>query len=109
MVDIEKGLMIEANQFLIESVFTNLIANAIRHSDNAAFIQVRLNSEQFLISNPGSNQLNKDFIFERFKHSSQSENGSGLGLSIVNEICKSYEWRLNYTFTDSSHNFQIDF
>ncbi len=84
----------------IEQVLTNLIANAINHSQRPSTITVSFTQEddkvKIQISDTGmgmkTEELNR--IFERFyrvdKSRSRDQGGSGLGLSIVKHILEAH-------------------
>jgi len=56
---------------------------------------------------PGQEPLDPDRIFRRFyKNSGQSEN-SGLGLSIIKQICETTALRVQYEFENGWHRFMI--
>lgn len=103
------GVKVEANKILAETLLINLLMNAIRHSPHPADIQVSLDQHSLLIANPGTIALAPDKLFKRFSTSSRLSPGSGLGLSIVKEICSRYQWEVNYRFESGQHVFQVNF
>src|SRR5699024_3697102 len=86
------------DQDRIEQVFTNLIDNAIRHSDEHGVVHVSIenNSEKLAVSikDEGSGIPEEDipFVFERFYKADKSrernakKKGTGLGLAIAKNI-----------------------
>ncbi|MEM0911799.1 MAG: ATP-binding protein [Pseudomonadota bacterium] len=69
-------------------VVKNLVENAIKHSPTGAGITVSIDKASISVedSGPGIDEEDKYKIFERFYRGNQSAlNGSGLGLSIVEE------------------------
>ncbi len=86
----------------IEQVFTNLIDNAIRHTDDHGFVRIKVkNSESELyvsIEDNGSGIPEEDlpFVFERFYKADKSrtrnkeKKGTGLGLAIAKNIVESH-------------------
>lgn len=86
----------------IEQVFTNLIDNAIRHTDDHGFVLIKVkNSESELyvsIEDNGSGIPEEDlpFVFERFYKADKSrtrnkeKKGTGLGLAIAKNIVESH-------------------
>ncbi|MFD1775956.1 sensor histidine kinase [Paenibacillus rhizophilus] len=98
-LDVELDLHIcsvTADRDLLEQVWQNLIANAIKYSDVNSRIEVwmdkALGSVNIHIKNTGKGIPERDlpFIFERFyrvdKARTRSKGGNGLGLSIVKKI-----------------------
>ncbi|SMC59076.1 sensor histidine kinase [Pedobacter africanus] len=98
-----------ANKILVETMLTNLLMNAIRHSPHPADIHIVLNQNSLSVSNPGTTPLQTEKLFKRFNTASRLTPGSGLGLSIVKEICVRYQWEIGYDFTDNRHIFRVTF
>jgi signal transduction histidine kinase len=96
------------NPQLADTLVSNLVINAIRHSDAYSHIQLLSEKNIFTIINPGTKALDKDRIFDRFWKSEHSD-GTGLGLAIVKRICDQYGFSLQYEFKDGTHFFTIAF
>ncbi|SHE75351.1 Signal transduction histidine kinase [Dysgonomonas macrotermitis] len=110
VVDIQNPLIITANKVLLESLINNLISNAIRHNYGGGLINIEVKDNTFQISNSGGkSSLNKDKVFRRFSRTSEERKGNGLGLSIVNQICKLHGWEVGYNYTDELHRFYVIF
>ncbi|WP_047985340.1 ATP-binding protein [Ornithinibacillus californiensis] len=87
----------------IEQVFTNLIDNAIRHTNENGFVKVTVHNDDRALSvsieDSGSGIPEEDlpFVFERFYKADKSRTrnkhvkGTGLGLSIAKNIVKSHK------------------
>jgi len=100
---------VTANEFLLEILLNNLISNAIRHNQKGGTIYMELNQQELIISNSGENTpLKTDEIFNRFSKSAASE-GSGLGLTISQQICTTNNWKLSYQYINHTHTFIIRF
>ncbi|MFV0418344.1 MAG: sensor histidine kinase [Dysgonomonas sp.] len=109
-LNIQNPLIITANKILLESLINNLISNAIRHNYNGGVINIRVKDNTFQISNSGDkSSLNKDKVFRRFSRTSEERKGNGLGLSIVNQICKLHGWEVGYNYADNLHCFHVVF
>ncbi len=100
-VDIDDVIYIGEKQ-LMYHVFSNLIDNAIKYSNNDGMIIVKLkqdNDIKFTIEDNGigieKEKLSK--IFDRFYQSEveQNINGSGLGLSIVSKIVEIHDGKID--------------
>ncbi|MBL4677404.1 MAG: HAMP domain-containing histidine kinase [Mucilaginibacter sp.] len=97
------------NRDLLTVMLNNLLGNAILHNIKNGNIGIRLNKNELLIANTGSGTaLNEQKVLQRFYKSSESE-GSGLGLTLVKEICDNYGYVFNYNFKDGLHAFEIKF
>ncbi|MGY4384996.1 signal transduction histidine kinase [Pedobacter sp. UYP24] len=101
--------VIEGNKMLVDIMLTNLLMNAIRHTGNDAEIVILLDGNQLSISNQGETELDSARLFQRFGSTSKHTPGSGLGLSIVREICERYGWTISYEYLHNLHTFKVIF
>lgn len=105
---IAKDVKVNGNSILCEILINNLIINAIRHTSPGGAIAVSLTQSAFEISNSGTDRLNPDLLFKRFSKLSTDNSGSGLGLSIIQEICKFHHWKISYRFENNQHIFTVN-
>ncbi len=108
-LDIQANVLLVGNNGLAEVLINNLLINAIRHTAPGGMIRLSLTHTDFFIANSGASALNPEFLFKRFSKMSSEHGGSGLGLSIVLEICKFHDWQITYNFVDHQHRFQVTF
>ncbi len=106
---IDENIKIKGNTTLIEILVNNLILNAIKHSPKNAKIEMVLDKNGFLISNSGNTALNYIKLFNRFGSVTKNVSGSGLGLAIIKQICEVNQWKIDYSFKNNLHFFQIKF
>ncbi|REC45262.1 sensor histidine kinase [Chryseobacterium pennipullorum] len=106
---ISNDIQVRGNSNLTEILIHNLITNAIRHSSSEGIVALSLKESFFEISNPGTGELNTDLMFKRFSKLSDDYSGNGLGLSIIQEICKFHQWGISYRFENNRHIFTITF
>jgi len=102
-------VVVDANKMLVETMLTNLLMNAIRHSTHPAEIRISLVNNCLTVTNPGTAALNSEKLFKRFSTASKLTPGSGLGLSIVREICVRYHWNVRYEYINRLHTFSVYF
>lgn len=100
-------IKVNGNSSLTEVMINNLIINAIRHTAPGGTIALQLTHSVFEVSNSGTQQLNEELLFKRFSKLSTDTNGSGLGLSIIQEICKFHHWTISYRFENNRHIFSV--
>ncbi len=111
----EKGIQLEyhvtpdiflhSNQELITRLITNLISNAYRYGKTNGHIFVELSDSKDTVSltieddGIGIAEEEQAHVFERFYqvNKSRTGNGSGLGLSLVNEIMKLHHGSVTLT------------
>lgn len=101
-------LEVSMNSDLADILVGNLLNNAIRHSEPGGLIVITIAERTLAIANSGTQDLDRERIFDRFAKSELSD-GTGLGLAIVKEICEQYHLLLSYKFVDRQHIFSIGF
>jgi len=107
--EIQSQPVITASRILTEILLTNLITNAIRHTPEGGMVELILNAGSLRIANSGLESLDGKSLFKRFAQVSNQRVGSGLGLSIVKEVCKRNAWQVGYSFEDERHIFLVEF
>lgn len=107
--DIQPDVEVKGNIGLTEALINNLIINAILHTLPGGTIKVGLSRLGFEVKNSGKQPLNPDSLFKRFSRMSAGNSGSGLGLSIVQEICRLTGWKVAYRFENNEHVFFVAF
>ena len=106
-IDIEQEAKINMNAYLADTLFLNLIKNAIMHNIEGGVISIYYKSNTLQINNTG-NKLDVDGdIFKRFVRSTNKES-LGIGLSIVKKICDFHSITISY-FYNNQHEFKLDF
>lgn len=104
------GITIEGNKILIEILLNNLITNAIRYTPNNGTITITLSEKHLSVANSGTIALQHDQLFKRFGTTTSSiTRGTGLGLSLVKQICSRYGWKVSYDFYNMHHIFSLHF
>ena len=80
-----------------QKLVNNLLSNAIKYSNNNSTIELRLKDAILEVKDfgIGINIDEQKEIFKRFKRGKNIEGGFGIGLDIVNRICKTYNLNLN--------------
>lgn len=107
--DIQSAVEVKGNGGLAEVLINNLLINAIRHTSPGGSIAITLTKSGLEIANSGDTALNRDLLFKRFSRLSADNSGSGLGLSIVQEICRLHGWQASYSFKNNNHIFAVTF
>ncbi len=104
-VDYGEGpYIVKANE-LLRDVFTNLIGNAIKHSNGSKVdIQIKLentldNGKKFFMisiedNGPGITDDMKDNVFNRLQRGETKARGMGLGLYLVKSLVESYNGKV---------------
>ena len=101
-------LYYKMNKGLATTLLSNLLKNAIVHSQPGGAIEIVLEKNALSLINIGSKALDGKAIFNRFYRDSNNDQSTGLGLSIVHSIASTYNLIPSYFF-DGKHNFKIIF
>ena len=97
---------------LADSLVSNLLQNAVKHSLPGGTIQVTLGTEALVVVNAGPVVTGDPTrFFERFRKHNAASDSPGLGLSIVQQICRYYGFALSYEFSPagSLHTLRVGF
>jgi signal transduction histidine kinase len=96
------------NNELCDILLNNLLSNATRHNYSNGFIKIILNEKHLEISNSSAGKsLQSEQMFSRFSSARNENHSSGLGLSIIKQICDVSGFRIQYLFTDDQHRFVV--
>lgn len=88
--NLDEDAYIFANKYQISKIFDNLLSNAIKYNKKEGLIKLELfkNSLAITDSGCGISKENMKRIFERYARFNQDQGGFGIGLSLVQKICK---------------------
>jgi len=101
--EIERGLMVEANQPFLAQALANIIDNAIKYTPTGGAVMLRARRRssgeiEFSITDtgPGVPEADRDRVTQRFVRldNSRTEPGSGLGLSLVAAVLEAHGGRV---------------
>jgi PAS domain S-box-containing protein len=99
-LDVEDGVVIEADPDRLYQLLENLFGNAVEHGGEAVSIRVGAHPEGFYVEDdgPGIPPEDRSTVFDRGY--STSEEGTGFGLSIVASIASAHGWSIEATAGD---------
>ena len=95
------------SESLASVLVANLLKNAFVHADEGGEITVSFTAASFEISNTGEHPLDDKRIFERFYQGSKKEGSTGLGLALVDSVCKASHLSVTYRYADGRHVFTV--
>ena len=100
---------VNGNQRLVEILLNNLFSNATWHNIDDGIIVLQLRPTHFKISNTGDAQpLDEQQVFNRFYKGNTESARHGIGLSIVQQICKASGFTCHYQFQHPNmHSFIV--
>jgi two-component system OmpR family sensor kinase len=93
---IEENIFFTIDKEDITRIIDNLLANAFKYTHAKGSVHVSLDSKHLSIEDSGvgiSQQMQKE-VLERFVRDNKSEGGFGLGLSIVADLVRHYNFDL---------------
>lgn len=106
-VTTDSSCCVEMNDSLVSVLVTNLLKNSFVHNIDGGFIYIKITANTFEISNTGEKPLDRERIFERFYQGQKKEGSTGLGLALVDSICKANHLKIDYTYVENRHIFTI--
>lgn len=95
-----KDTTLKCNKEQMESLFSNIIDNAIKYNKDKGSIKITLNQDYFSCEDTGIgiSKADQSRVFERFyrvdKAKSKEIGGTGLGLAIVKHICEKFNYQI---------------
>lgn len=104
-LEINSSYTLLMNSYLADTLFLNLIKNAIMHNIVNGEIIIKLDSSTLSIINSGQKLNITGDIFKRFIRS-ENKDSLGIGLSIVKKICGYYSIPISYNF-NKDHEFTL--
>jgi signal transduction histidine kinase len=107
---INKDIFVNINVSLADILISNQLNNAIKHNIFGGEIIINLISNELSIKNTGeAMHIEPERLFDRFVKESTSNESIGLGLSIVRQICETYNFIIAYNHEHSLHEIKIIF
>lgn len=106
---LDEQMVIRCNAALAEILIVNLVKNAFVHNKAVGFVRIEASGSKLSVSNPGETPIPSENLYQRFYKRSSNPDSWGLGLSIIQQICALYRWKLDYSYEAGEHRFLIHF
>jgi two-component system OmpR family sensor kinase len=92
--EISKNIILNIDKNDAIRLLDNLLSNAIKYNKKFGKINILLNEKSLKIQNSGHGIKNEEIaeIHKRFKRANASEGGFGIGLDIIGQVVKRYEF-----------------
>jgi signal transduction histidine kinase len=97
---------------LAESLVGNLLQNAVKHNHRSGLLEVRLRPTALEVTNSGPPLTTDPMqLLGRFRKQNAASDSPGLGLSIAEQICSYYGFRLSYSYAPAGalHTLRVHF
>ncbi len=108
-LDVENDFKIKGDKYYLIMVLKNLIDNAMKYAKSYP-IKIKTSHNKIFVENVGEKLANDLFYYTKpFTRDPSQQIGHGLGLNIVNKIIKMHNFKLEYTYKNSSNIFSIHF
>ncbi|HEC1793030.1 TPA: HAMP domain-containing histidine kinase [Campylobacter lari] len=93
---LEDNGKIYANKEQFFKMFDNLINNAIKYNIKNGHIKIALLEQKLIIADSGCGIAKENLanIFERYSRFNENQGGFGIGLSLVDKICKEHNIKI---------------
>jgi signal transduction histidine kinase len=107
---INKNVFVNMNVSLADIMISNLLNNSIKHNVFGGELIIKLIPKELSIKNTGETlRIDPQKLFDRFVKESTSNDSIGLGLSLVKQICETYNFAVSYNYEHSMHELKINF
>lgn len=104
----EGAFRVSMNESLATVLLTNLLKNAYVHNVDGGEVRIEISQNYFIFRNSAADgALDAEHIFERFYQGNKKDGSMGLGLAIVDSICRLHSLGLSYRFEGGEHCFII--
>lgn len=106
-VDTPDAFVVRMNESLASTLVSNLLRNAYLHREGGE-VRIVLQGRSLTVSNDGAEPLDADHIFDRFYQGNKREGSTGLGLALVQAVCRYYSLSVRYRFEAGRHIFTVE-
>ncbi|MEG1794694.1 MAG: HAMP domain-containing sensor histidine kinase [Rikenellaceae bacterium] len=93
--------IVKMNRILADRLIINIMSNALRYNINNGTLNIIIDKDKLCVSNTYNHILPKGDLFERFIKSSHDKDSSGLGLTIVKNICTNSGLQVELQITET--------
>ena len=103
-LEIINNIYIDASKIELHRLIDNNLSNAIKYSKIESTIKIILKDNVLEFQSFGKKIIDVNKIFDKYTRENNSSGGHGLGLSIVNDICKKYNIDVRVTSMENGIN-----
>lgn len=108
-----ESFVVQADPARLEQVFSNLIANALRHTPAGKRVWVTLEGRRAAVENEGQpiSEEQLGYIWDAFRcgDGEREREGAGLGLAIVRELLEQHHFLYGVENTEKGVSFWVEF
>jgi PAS domain S-box-containing protein len=102
-LDMTTDRVVRADETYVRHLFENLLENAVEHGSADVTITVGELSSGFYVADDGVGVPadERDDVFETGYTTAETEGGTGVGLTFVQELAETYDWTCRVTESES--------
>lgn len=106
----ERGhFVVRMNDVLAGILITNLLKNAFVHNIDNGSLYIEISSDSIRMRNSAEDgPLDRKHIFERFYQGHKKEGSTGLGLALVDAVCRHSRLKVKYLYEEGWHIFELN-
>ena len=90
-----KSVIIRSNKNAIDRILDNLLTNACKYNKKNGQVSIHLTNDKLIIKDTGIGIKNTKKVFQRYYK--ENENGLGIGMNIVKQLCDILEINIAIT------------
>jgi len=103
------NFVVRMNEVLATVLITNLLKNAFVHNMDKGCLSIEMSSNQIRLKNSAEGgALDEKRIFERFYQGHKKEGSTGLGLALVDAVCRHSCIKIKYIYENGWHIFELN-
>ena len=103
------NFIVRMNDVLAGILITNLLKNAFVHNMDNGSLCIDISSDSIRLKNSAEDgPLDGKHIFERFYQGHKKEGSTGLGLALVDAVCRHSRLKVKYLYEEGWHIFELN-
>lgn len=103
------NFIVRMNDVLAGILITNLLKNAFVHNMDNGSLCIDISSDSIRLKNSAEDgPLDGKHIFERFYQGHKKDGSTGLGLALVDAVCRHSRLKVKYLYEEGWHIFELN-
>ena len=103
------NFVVQMNDVLAGILLTNLLKNSFVHNIDNGCLHIDISSDCIRLKNSAEyGPLDEKHLFERFYQGHKKEGSTGLGLALVDAVCRHSRINIKYLYEEGWHIFELN-
>ena len=103
------NFVVQMNDVLAGILLTNLLKNSFVHNIDNGYLYNDISSDCIRLKNSAEHgPLDEKHLFERFYQGHKKEGSTGLGLALVDAVCRHSRIKIKYLYEEGWHIFELN-